>query len=181
MRLEAFLEPAGVSGLQPCAPNPPKKGLVPGSSDWWDVRQIQTRPPSVATSFIGTHFDRLCWAYTDLVGCVLVSGGSRLRCALTGILESQGAVPLDSNPPWRGWVHRPAPEAPFFRGTPTGPKALLEPLGASGLQPSARTRLKKRLVPHSSGRWDCRRISRVCRDNEPASHPRASGGLSPGL
>ena len=37
---EAFLEPADASGLWPFARTHLKKGLVPHSSAWWDVRQI---------------------------------------------------------------------------------------------------------------------------------------------
>ena len=39
-RAQGILEPLGVSRLRPCARTRLKKGLVPHSSDWWDMRQI---------------------------------------------------------------------------------------------------------------------------------------------
>ena len=51
-----------------------------------------------------------------------LSGGSRLRCALTGIFKPQGGVPTGSNSHWRGWVYRLAPKANLFSGMPTRPR-----------------------------------------------------------
>ena len=39
---EAFLEPPGVSRLQPCTQTHQKKGLVLYSFSWWDIRQKTT-------------------------------------------------------------------------------------------------------------------------------------------
>ena len=89
-----------------------------------------------------THFNRPC---SDERGSGPVCpgfGGSRSRSALTGILEHQEDFPLGSNPPWRVWVYRLAPEAPLFKRMLTGSEAFLEPPGASGLRPCARTHLK---------------------------------------
>ena len=91
-----------------------------------------------------THLGRLCKSVHRSGRVWSGSAGSWWRCAL-------GAVPLDSNSPWRGWVYRLAPEVPLFRGMPMGLEAFLEPLGMSGPQPCVRTHQKKVLVPHSSG------------------------------
>ena len=91
------------------------------------------------------------WVSTDLVGCVLVSSGSRSRCALTGILEPQGTVSPGFNPPWRGLVYS---LVPLFRRMPTGPEAFLDPPGTSRLRPCAQTHLKKGFVSRSYGLWD---------------------------
>ena len=40
MGYEAFLEPPGMSGLQPCAQTHLKKALVLYSLVWWGARQI---------------------------------------------------------------------------------------------------------------------------------------------
>ena len=64
---------------------------------------------------------------------------------MTGILEPKGAaVLLGFNPLRRDWVYRLAPEAPLFRGIPTGPEAFLEPPGACGFRSWARIHLKKK-------------------------------------
>ena len=52
--------------------------------------------------------------------------------------------PPGSNPPWRGYVHRLAPEAPLYWRMPTEPEEFWGMLGMSGLRPCARTHLKKR-------------------------------------
>ena len=52
------------------------------------------------------------------------SSGSRSRWALNGILRPQGAVPPDTNPPWRGKIYRLAPKAALLRGMLTGPEAF---------------------------------------------------------
>ena len=78
-----------------------------------------------------SHFDRPCVGEHGS-GCVCpVYGGSRSRCALSCILESQGTIPQGSNPPCWYWVYRLAPEIFLFRGMPAGPEAYLEPSGAS--------------------------------------------------
>ena len=59
--------------------------------------------------------------------------------------RASGDRPPGSNPLWRGWVYRLAPEAPLFRGMPTRPEAFLEPPGASGLRSCAQTHIKKAL------------------------------------
>ena len=92
-----------------------------------------------------THFDRPCLGMHGSGWVCSGSGGSRSRCALTGILEPQGAVPPDSNSTWRGWVYRLAPEALLIREMPTDPKAFLDPLGVSRLRTCAQTHLKKAL------------------------------------
>ena len=61
-------------------------------------------------------------------------------------LKPQGAVPSGFNPFSRGY--RLAPGVLLFKGIPTGPDAFLGMPGASRLQPSAWTHLKKGLVPH---------------------------------
>ena len=60
-------------------------------------------------------------------------------------LWPQGAVPPGFNPLRRGWVYRPAPEAPLLRGMPTGSEAFLEMPGACGLRPCAWPHPKKAL------------------------------------
>ena len=79
------------------------------------------------------------------VGCIL---------SLNVPLVSGGRPHPDFNPLQRGWVYRPAPEAPFLRGIPTGSEAFLEMPGACGQRPCAWTHPKKGLVPYSSGWWD---------------------------
>ena len=91
---------------------------------------------TLRSAVLGVHGSS--WMCT---GC----GGSRSWCTLTCILEPQRAILPGSNPPWKGWIYYMAPEAPLFRGMPTGPEAFLEPLGASGLRPCARSLLKKAL------------------------------------
>ena len=169
-RPEAFLEPLEKSELRPCAWIHRKKALchtcpVGGMHDKY--RQIPNFLPvewSVCTSF----WEFLGWdtlRSVALVGTLIWSAHwygrvcpssscSRWRCALTGILEPQGAVPLGSNPPGRGYVFRLAPEAPILKRILMGPEAFLEPTGVPGQRPCARIHLKKGLVPHSSGRWD---------------------------
>ena len=66
----------------------------------------------------------------------------RSRRALSGILETQRAVHLGSNPPWSSWVYRLVPKATLFRGMQTGLEAFLEWLGVSGQRPCTRTLLK---------------------------------------
>ena len=53
--------------------------------------------------------------------------------------EPQGAVPLGSNPPRRGYVYGLVAEGSLFRGLPTGPEAFLGTPGMSGLRPFAWT------------------------------------------
>ena len=57
----------------------------------------------------------------------------------------QGAVPPGFNPLRRGWVCRPAPEAPILGGMPTGSQAFLEMPGACGLRLCAWLHPKKAL------------------------------------
>ena len=64
-------------------------------------------------------------------------------------LWPQGAFPPGFNPLRRGWVYRPAPEAPRKRGMPTGSEAFLELPIALGYGPAKRTHLKHGLVPYS--------------------------------
>ena len=72
---------------------------------------------------------------------------------------ASGSRPPGFNPLRRGWVYRPAPEAPLLRGMPTGPEAFLEMPGACGLRPCAWPHPKKGLVPYSSGWWDGEQIT----------------------
>ena len=67
--------------------------------------------------------------------------------ALTVILEPQGRpVPQDLNIVGRAKFIAWRPRCPFFwGGMPTGPEVFLKPSGVSGLQPCARTHLKKAL------------------------------------
>ena len=60
-------------------------------------------------------------------------------------LWPQGAVPPGFNPLRRGWVYRPAPEAPRKRGMPTGSEAFFGTASRVGLQPCDRTNLKTAL------------------------------------
>ena len=77
-----------------------------------------------------------------------------LPISLYILIWPQEAVPPGFNPLRRGWVYRPAPEAPLLRGIPTGSEAFLEMPGACGLRPCAWPHPKKGLVPYSSGWWD---------------------------
>ena len=66
-------------------------------------------------------------------------------CRMINFLEPQGAVPPGFNPLWRGWVYRPAPEAPLFRGMPTGSEAFLELPLVLGFGPATGPTLKTAL------------------------------------
>ena len=82
-------------------------------------------------------------------------GGSGQMCLVTGCTSGlRGAVPPGFNPLRRGWVYRPAPEAPILRGMPTGSEAFLEMPGVCGLRSCTWPHLKKGLVPYSSVWWD---------------------------
>ena len=48
-----FLDPLGASGLWPCTRNHLKKGLVPHSSVWWDIRQISLDQPLLFSGLSG--------------------------------------------------------------------------------------------------------------------------------
>ena len=90
-----------------------------------------------------SHFDQL---YLGEHGSGRMCPGCRSSwsmCTLTGILDSQGSVPPGSNPHYRGWVYRLAPELHLFSGMPTGHEAFWKPPGTSGLRPYARTHLNR--------------------------------------
>ena len=84
--------------------------------------------------------------------------GSGRVCLVTGhTLSLRGPSPQALT--LLGGVYCLVPGVPLFRGMlVAGPEAFLEPLGASGLWPCARTHLKKGLVLHSSGWWDGQQI-----------------------
>ena len=91
----------------------------------------------------------------------LGSGGNRSRasdmdsrkpafmsCMLRpALLESQGAVPLGSNPLRRSLVYRLARKTTLFRGIPTALKAFLEP--CVGYSPAPGSHNKKKAVCHT--------------------------------
>ena len=107
-----------------------------------NIYQLYLTLSEIISKLIGAYalLSGRCWAWTHfgqpLLSVCPDSGGSRSWFTLTGILMPQGAVLTGSNPPWRGEVHHLAPEATL----------------------SARTHLKKGLVPYSSGWWDGRQI-----------------------
>ena len=72
-----------------------------------------------------THLKRPCATLVQLGGQLTNTVWSP-RFALTSILKPQGAIPLGSNPLWRGWVYRLVPEAPLFSRMPMEPGAFLE-------------------------------------------------------
>ena len=63
-------------------------------------------------------------------------------------LWPQGAVPPGFNPLRRGWVYRPAPEAPRKRNA-DGIRGIFGTACRVGLRPCDRTHLKNGLVPYS--------------------------------
>ena len=63
-------------------------------------------------------------------------------------LWPQGAVPPGFNPLRRGWVYRPAPEAPRKRNA-DGARGIFGTACRVGLRPCDRTHLKNGLVPYS--------------------------------
>ena len=63
-------------------------------------------------------------------------------------LWPQGAVPPGFNPLRRGWVYRPAPEAPEKRNA-DGVRGIFWTACRVGLRPCDRTHLKNGFVPHS--------------------------------
>ena len=91
--------------------------------------------------------------YMDLVGCVLVlvavSWGATWPASLSFRGPSPQALTLLGGARFIAWCLR----HPFFRRMPTGPEAVLEPQGVSGLDPP-----KIGLVPHSSGWWGIQQI-----------------------
>ena len=129
---KVFLEPPGVSGL---------------------------RPP-----FAGTTLKRPCAKLVRLVGrttnrqiiLTAFGGGVSLGRSYLMWMPEKPSIhvtqptllePQGSNPPWRGWVYRLAPEVPLFRGMPTGTEAFLEPPVVSGPRSFSRTHLKKGRSP----------------------------------
>ena len=122
------------SGFWPCV----KSCLVGGNDKYRFSAFREALYPVDETHSAG----RKRWAVQ--VGCVL---------SLDVPLASGGRPP-GFNPLRRGWVYRPAPEAPLLRGMPTGSEAFLEMPGACGLGPCAWPHPKKSLVLYSSGWWD---------------------------
>ena len=104
-----------------------------------------------------------CWLTYIQVGCILSSSqgclawvlgkpGTRLGWLWPIFPRASEGRPLGPNPRKRTKVYRLAPDAPAFRGIPTGPKAFLRMPGVSGQQPCAWAHL------HSSGWWGVRQI-----------------------
>ena len=119
---------------------------------------LLTNPSRLGGAGLGRTSVCHAWSVRGSDQVCSCSADSRSRLALTGILERQGVVSPGFYHPWRGYVHRLAPEQPLFRGMPTGPDAFLGMPGVSRLPHCARTNLKKSLVPYSSGLWDGRQI-----------------------
>ena len=128
-RTRAFLGLPDASGLQPCDRTHQKIGLVPHSYACRAYDKYSA--PShftLRSAVLGVHGSgRVC------PGC----GGSRSRCALTGILEPQGAVPKSLTLLERDWVYRLVPAETLFKGMPTGTETFLELPSASGQWPCA--------------------------------------------
>ena len=129
---EVFLEPPGAWGPQPCTRTHLKKGLVPHLPVWWGGQQIPLDQPLLRVEAFSADWH---------------------SCRMVKFLEPQGAFPPGFNPIRRGYVYCLAPEAPFFRGMPTGPEVFFEPPGAWGPRPCIRTHLKKGLVSHLPVWW----------------------------
>ena len=131
---KVFLEPPGVSELQPCTRAHLKKGLGPHSSDWWDIRQIPTSSQCSAR----IHFSQLHWLVHK---SGWVCPGSPRHTSI-GIFKPQGAVTRGFNTTWKGKVYHLVPEAHLFRRILMRPEAFLELPGMSGQQPCTRTNQK---------------------------------------
>ena len=129
----------GACGLWPCARTHHKKGLVPHLPIGWGEQQIPQYRNTAPIQLSGRTSACRVYCGTDLTECVSAAGY---------FLRPTGGLPPKLLPTSGGWVYCLVPEAPLIRGMPTGVLVFLE---MCGLQPCARTHLKKGLVPHSSG------------------------------
>ena len=174
-----LLFPSGRFGLSPGAWGTPNKGNADGAIGifgntgrvWATALRLvppKKRPCAIVARKVGRAINTQsrsfwwqidfeldlsrCWVVLWLAvlwdavhaECVSVPGDFR---------RSQGAFLLGYYSLRRGWVNRPAPEAPIIRGMPTGPWAILGNTGrvwATALGPDPP---KKGLVPYFPVKW----------------------------